>query len=320
MDYSRQRSSSLIPAPLVPGDRLCVVSPSGTLREREAFEAGVKIWQDRGYQVDYAEGYDGRWGYLAGTDGERRSQLETAWTNPEYKGILCSRGGYGGSRLLEQWQWPITRVTGAMGAPAKTIAEDSVPKWVIGFSDITSVLWSLHTQGISGVHGPLLTTIAQEPEWSLQRLFNWVEGRSSVLATLEGKGWVNGQASGILLPANLTVATHLLGTVVQPSLDGVILALEDVGEAPYRVDRMLTQWRMLGVLDKVNGIALGRFSKCNGAEGVPSLTLEDVLRDRLCNLKIPIVAHLPFGHDGVNAALPVGVNATLDGTTGGLSF
>ena len=313
MHQPQQSIPSRIPLPLKPGDRLCVVSPSGTLREREAFEQGVKIWEDRGYQIDYAEEYDGRWGYLAGTDEGRRSQLKQAWMNPDYKGILCSRGGYGGSRLLEQWQWPLANGQTTSGnAPT--------PKWIIGFSDVTSVLWSLHTEGISGVHGPLLTTLSQEPEWSRQRLFDWVEGRASKIPALEGEGWVKGQASGMLLPANLTVATHLLGTSLQPSLDGVILALEDVGEAPYRIDRMLTQWRMMGALEKVKGIALGRFSKCQGASGIPSLTIEEVLRDRLCDLNIPVVAHLPFGHDGENAALPVGVQATLDGTTGTLAL
>ena len=309
MHQSNPSSASRIPAHLKPGDRLCVVSTSGTLRERDAFTQGVKIWQDRGYRVDYADGYDSRWGYLAGTDEARRSHLKQAWTNPEYKGLLCSRGGYGGSRLLEQWQWPTLN-------GSTTDNKAIVPKWIIGFSDITSVLWSLQAHGISGVHGPLLTTVSQEPEWSLKRLFDWVEGHSSTLPDLKGDGWVSGRTSGILLPANLSVATHLLGTPFQPSLDGVILALEDVAEAPYRIDRMLTQWRMLGTLEKVKGIALGRFSKCKVAEGIPSLTLEEVLRDRLCDLNIPIVANLPFGHNGANAALPVGIHATLDGTTG----
>jgi muramoyltetrapeptide carboxypeptidase len=115
-----------------------------------------------------------------------------------------------------------------------------------------------------------------------------------------------------LLPANLTVATHLLGTFVQPNLDGVILALEDVTEAPYRIDRMLTQWRMSGAFQGVRGIALGRFSRCDPPKEVPSWTVEEVLRDRLGDLGIPIVSDLPFGHEGANAALPVGQWVELD--------
>jgi muramoyltetrapeptide carboxypeptidase len=266
----------------------------------EAFWQGVEIWRSRGYRVECCEGFDQRWGYLAGEDGGRRSQLQAAIDDPECRGILCARGGYGGARVLEDWQWQMLE-----------------PKWLIGFSDITSLLWGLSLEGISGVHGPLLTTLSREPEWSVQRLFDWVEGRS--LLPIKGEGWGGGQAEGILLPANLTVATHLLGTPAQAALDGVILAFEDVTEAPYRIDRMLTQWRMSGALQKVRGIALGRFSQCEPPPNVPSFTVDEVLRDRLSDLGIPVVSGLPFGHDGENAALPVGVLAHLDGDGGVLS-
>jgi muramoyltetrapeptide carboxypeptidase len=175
-------------------------------------------------------------------------------------------------------------------------------------------LWSLEKVGISGVHAPVLTTLASEPDWSVQRLFDWVEGRP--IAPLKGSGWGGGVKSGILLPANLTVATHLLNTPFLPNLDNVILAFEDVTEAPYRIDRMLTQWRMSGALSKVSGIALGSFTKCEAPADVPSLSVEEVLRDRLSDLGIPVVSNLPFGHEAPNAALPVGVMATLDGDHG----
>jgi muramoyltetrapeptide carboxypeptidase len=116
------------------------------------------------------------------------------------------------------------------------------------------------------------------------------------------------------------VATHLLGTPILPPLDGAILALEDVTEAPYRIDRLLTQWRMSGMLHKVKGIALGRFSRCYPPQNVPSWTVEEVLCDRLTDLDIPIVSELPFGHDGVNAALPVGGEVELDGDQGTLCW
>lgn len=289
------------PPPLQPGDRLQVIAPSGTLREVEAFQRGIEIWRSRGYQVELAPGFDDRWGYLAGTDLNRRQQLLTVLKDPECRGILCARGGYGGARLLEDWTWFPTE-----------------PKWLVGFSDITSLLLSLSQQGISGVHGPLLTTLAAEPEWSVQRLFDWVEGRS--LPPLKGVGWGGGQATGVLLPLNLTVATHLLGTPMQPDFSNVILALEDVSEAPYRIDRMLTQWRLCGFLKQIRGIALGRFSHCDPPANIPSFTVEEVLRDRLSDLGIPIVAELPFGHDGPNAALPVGIEVTLEGDRGVLSF
>ena len=171
---------------------------------------------------------------------------------------------------------------------------------------------------MGAIHGPVLTTISDEPEWSLQRLFDAVEGRP--LSALTGKGWGAGKAEGILLPANLTVATHILGTALQPSLENVILAFEDVGEAPYRLDRFLTQWRMTGALETVRGIALGRFSQSGSINPQESWTVEQVFRDRLGDLGIPIVSDLPFGHDGVNAALPAGALVTLDAENSTLNF
>jgi muramoyltetrapeptide carboxypeptidase len=288
------------PSPLQPGDLLRAIAPSGRLRESKTFLAGVEVWRAQGYLVQIDDDGSQGWGYLAATDARRRELLAAAWADPVCQGILCVRGGYGGARLLEDWQWPAA----------------TTPKWLVGFSDITSLLWSLTHLGVAGVHGPVLTTMAAEPDWSKKRLFDWVAGRS--IPPLVGKSWVSGIAQGFLLPANLTVATHLLNTPVQASLQNIILAIEDVTEAPYRIDRMLTQWRASGALKLVKGIAIGRFSQCEAGEGVPSLTVAEVLRDRLGDLGIPIVAELPFGHDGCNAALPVGVSAILDGDQGKL--
>jgi muramoyltetrapeptide carboxypeptidase len=291
-----------LPSPLQPGDRLMVIAPSGALREMESFKQGVEIWRSWGFEVDLHPAFSERWGYLAGTDQGRRQQLAAVLQDDRYRGVLCARGGYGGTRLLEGWQWP----------------EQISPKWLIGFSDITSLLWSLAKQGIAGVHGPLLTTLGNEPNWSQQRLQDLVTGKA--LPPILGETWVRGQATGVLLPANLTVATCLLGTPHEPALDGVILAFEDVTEAPYRIDRMLTHWRMMGKLDQVKAIVLGRFSRCEPPEGGGSFSIEEVLRDRTTDLNIPIVANLPFGHDGDNAALPVGVMAHLNGDDGSLSI
>ena len=288
-----------LPAALKPGDELHVVAPSGALRELTTLQAGIALWEAQGYHVKISPGVDESWGYLAGSDVHRRQQLLTALKDPNCRGILCARGGFGGTRLLENWQWPAVP-----------------PKWLIGFSDITSLLWSLSKHGVSSIHGPLLTTLGQEPSWSRQRLFDWVSGQD--IPPLQGESWVGGKATGQLMPANLTVATHLLNTAHQPSLHGIILAIEDVAEAPYRLDRMLTHWRMSHQFVDIVGVAVGRFSRCEAPDYVPSFSAETILRDRLSDLGIPIMADLPFGHDGVNAALPVGVWATLDADAGQL--
>ncbi|MEB3278585.1 MAG: LD-carboxypeptidase [Lyngbya sp.] len=290
----------IAPQWLKPGDRLRVITPSGGLRDLEPFEQGLEIWRSRGYHLELCSGYNAQWGYLAGTDQARRDQLLEALNDDDCRAVLCSRGGYGATRLLEGWQWELVKASPS-------------PKFLIGFSDITALLWG--SQGrIFGVHGPVLTTLAQEPDWSVQRLFDYLEGRP--LPPLAGTGWGNGTVRGRLLPGNLTVATCLLGTVYQPQLSGVILAFEDVNEEPYRIDRMLTHWRMTGALQQVAGIALGRFSQWEKNMNPKSFKLDEVLRDRLGDLGIPVVSDLPFGHEGVNYSLPVGIIAELDGDRG----
>ncbi len=298
----------LSPPPLQPGDLLRVIAPSGALPDRDACDRGIGVWQHYGYQVVLSPALEQRWGYLAGQDDQRAQQLQTALLDPDCRGILCARGGYGGTRLLEVLS-PEHVAHWMEQAATQT-------KWLIGFSDITALLWGLYAQGfMGGVHGAVLTTLADEPIWAIERLLHWLEGRAT-LPALQGVGWGGGQASGVLLPANLTVATHLLHTPWQPNLSGAILALEDVSEAPYRIDRLLTHWRMAGALQQVAGIALGRFSQCTARSSTTSFSVEEVLHDRLSDLGIPIVSGLPFGHDGENAALPVGIVAHLDGDTG----
>ncbi|WP_338038122.1 LD-carboxypeptidase [Neosynechococcus sphagnicola] len=169
-----------LPDPLQPGDRLCVIAPSGALRssEHQALQEGIAHWQARGYEV--IGHWDSQWGYLAGSDSQRRQQLQEVWQDPHCRGLLCARGGFGSTRLLESWQWPPS--------------DPRDRKWLIGFSDITSLLWSLSQQQIAGVHGPVLTTLAAEPDWSRQRLFAWVEQHQ--LPELRGVGWGGGRDGG----------------------------------------------------------------------------------------------------------------------------
>lgn len=293
--------SRKVPPPLVPGDCLAVILPSGPLPQCSEFQAGVSWWQSQGFLIDVYSQCQAQWGYLAGSDQARRRALQDALTDPNIKGILCGRGGYGATRLLADWVWP-----------------DHSPKWLIGFSDITALLWSYAQLGVVGIHGPVLTTLAAEPDWTKQRLLQLVQHQP--IAELSGQAWVGGCVEGILWPGNLAVATHLLGTSAFPTWERVILAIEDVGEAPYRLDRMLTQWRQAPIWKNVVGIALGRFSNCTAPPEKPSLSVAEVLRDRLCDLGMPVVAELPFGHEGENAALPVGLGAKLDGDNGTLSL
>jgi muramoyltetrapeptide carboxypeptidase len=287
-----------LPAPLRRGDRVGLVAASSALDDGAKLAAGLELLRDWGLVVEDSPALlERRWGYLAGADAERAADLVA---EPPPALLACVRGGWGAARLLER---PLALGEG----------------WLLGFSDVTSLLWARVARGQGGaVHGPLLTTLAAEPAWSQERLRALLFGEP--VPDLEAVGWRGGVAEGPLLVANLTVATHLLGTPHLPALDGAILVLEDVGEAPYRLDRLLTHWRLSGALAQLAGLAFGRFDACEDPDGEGFSSLE-VLRERTADLGIPVLAGLPLGHgEAGNAALPLGVMARLDADAGRLSL
>jgi muramoyltetrapeptide carboxypeptidase len=172
----------------------------------------------------------------------------------------------------------------------------------------------------------MVTTLAAEPAWSQERLRDLLFGRP--LPPLAGDGWSPGVAEGPLLVGNLTVATHLLGTPHWPRLRGAVLVLEDIGEAPYRIDRMLTHWRLSGALQQLAGLAFGRFSEAEDDSQSPSdasdpaeaVSVEQVLRERSGDLGIPVLGNLAVGHGPGNAALPLGRRVRLDAGNGSLEL
>ena len=281
------------------GDAVAVVAASSAYDDCEPLRRGLEVLNSWGLRTDPEAIPQRRWGYLAGDDASRHHDLQPT---PPAPLLACARGGWGAARLLER---PICWQRG----------------WLLGFSDVTALLLSRLSAGIDGgIHGPLLSTLAAEPEWSQQRLRDLLFGAE--LPPLHGQGWVKGQTNGPLIAANLTVASHLLGSPHMPRLDGAILILEDVGESPYRLDRMLTHWRLTGSLQRLAGLGFGRFSHCaddddNGA----GFSWREVLQERSADLGIPVVADLPVGHgpEG-NAALPMGRPACLDANQGELKL
>ena len=286
------------PRHLHAGDAVQLAAASSALAADvlERLQEGVAVLEGWGLRVRPHPQPLRRWGYLAGDDRERKRDLQ-----PDAPLLACLRGGWGAARLLEQAE-PLT------GGDAH---------WLLGFSDVTSLLWAREAAGIrGGIHGPMLTTLAGEPEWSQERLRRLLFGET--LPPLSGDGWCKGVAEGPLLVGNLTVATHLLGTPHLPDLSGAVLILEDVGEAPYRLDRMLTHWRLCGALQQLAGIGFGSFSGCDDPDS--AFRLEEVLRERTADLGIPVLGALPVGHDPGNAALPLGRPARLDADGGTLSL
>ncbi len=286
--------------PLKKGDLFHIVSASSPISHKKDVHSGVKVLQDWGLICNQINIVERTWGYLAGTDEDRFNELHL---NNHCPLIAFARGGWGSARLLEREQ------------PWKE-------GWMIGFSDVTSILLARLACGFhGGVHGPLITTLGAEPDWSKDRLKSILFGKS--VPDIYGDPWGGGISNGHLIVSNLTILTHLIGTKHLPNFKKSILIIEDIGEAPYKIDRMLTHLRLAGILQQLSGLGFGSFTSCDDKIDVDeneSFELIDILKDRTKDLKIPIVSNLPIGHHVGNASLPQGSQATLNGYKGRLSL
>ncbi len=294
----RQSTSvSAPPSPLRRGSRLRAVNPGTWIDPETDLTPLIQRCAVEGWHLEVPPSVMGQWRYFSGQDHERVAELEAAWSDPSVDGVITLAGGWGGARVLEA----------GFRFPRRA-------KWTLGFSDTSALLLAQWAAGLPGaMHG---FSGGSDLQW--QRTVDLLSGRS--VAPLIGRSVRSGVATGPLVVTNLTVATHLIGTAWMPNLKGVILVLEDVGEAPYRVDRMLTHWRMAGLLQSLAGVACGRFSWAKDDILPGDFTMEEILEERLGELGIPLVLDLPVGHGRPNMALPLGRMARLDGTRGSLTL
>ncbi|WP_341721350.1 LD-carboxypeptidase [Micromonospora sp. FIMYZ51] len=284
-----------------------LVSPSGPTRP-ERVARGIELLTGWGLRPVLAPNVYARHGYLAGTDALRAADLNTAFADPEIRGVICTRGGYGAQRVVD-------------AIDMATVRRD--PKVVAGFSDITALQLALwRGVRLAGVHGPgAAWRDERTPLASAESLHAALTTTAPVtvraVPTEETFGVrVPGRAVGRLLGGNLCLVVASLGTPDMPDLTGAVLLLEDVQEPPYKVDRMLTQLRRAGALDGLAGVAVGQFSDC--ADGWP-IGVADVLTERLGDLGVPVLGGLPIGHGPGQLTVPVGTRATLDAAAGTLT-
>ncbi len=286
--------------PLRKGDLFHIVAASSPINNKDDLLSGINVLQEWGLICHHIDLGNRSWGYLAGNDEVRFNELHP---DKHYPLIAFARGGWGSARLLEKRQ------------PWKE-------GWMIGFSDLTSILLARLASGFhGGVHGPLITTLGAEPDWSKERLKSILFG--NCVPDIYGEPWGGGVSKGHLIVGNLTVLTHLLGTEHLPNFRKAILIIEDVGEAPYRIDRMLTHLRLVGILQQLSGLGFGSFTSCvddKDVEEAKSFDLIEILKDRTKDLEIPIISNLPIGHCNGNASFPLGSQAMINGNTGQLSL
>jgi muramoyltetrapeptide carboxypeptidase len=295
--------SPLRPPALRPGARIHLAAPSGPVPS-ERLSAGILALRATlgpiAGEFSLAPNLAARAGYFAGDDDTRLAALAAALIDPEIDAIICARGGYGLTRLLPRLD------------PARV-----TPKLLVGFSDVTALLaWALVGCKLASVHGPVLTQLGELPDEDRERLALLLTGEDpGALVADSGTVLRGGCVEGPLISANLEVLRSLVGTRFMPSLAGCILALEEVGERPYRIDRALTQLLTSGALRGIRGVALGQLHACEEPPtGNPdSPSAEAVMLERLGLLGVPVVTGFPFGHLLTrNAALPFGSLVRLD--------
>ncbi len=305
------------PPRLQPGDTVALIAPASPPLSASVITDAAALFRRAGFRVEIGSSARKRAGFLAGNDNDRLRDLNAALRSRTVGAIVCLRGGYGTTRLL---------------AKADFAALKRHPKIIVGCSDITALLCgALLDGGVHALHGPMPQSLvrADSPRYTHQRLFDALTaGPLATGSILAGAGQAassveplrRGRASGQLVGGNLAMLCALIGTPFMPSLKGKIVCLEEIGEAPYRLDRCLTHLASIGALDGVSGFALGQLIGCEykGDESKGKQSSRDVIVERLARFGKPLVIGLPFGHGPLNATLPLGARATLDGSRGDL--
>jgi len=287
------------PPPLSPGAPIAVVAPASAPRSHLPYDEGLSRLRET-YDVRTAWSPGAERGYLSAPDSDRIAALHRAIEDPEIRAIICVRGGYGCLRLLHRIDWGLAR---------------RHPTLLVGYSDVTALHLAFYTKaGWTGLSGPVVTEWAEADAATLRSFRDWSEGKTPDFADgfdASLTPLASGTASGPLLGGNLSVLSRLIGTRFAPDFDDAILVLEEIEEAPYRVDRMLAHLEHAGVLDAVVGVILGHFTTGDLDPDKPTLSLEAVFEDYLSGRPYPVAEGLPYGHRLPRCTLPIGVPVQL---------
>ncbi|MBR4195467.1 MAG: LD-carboxypeptidase [Synergistaceae bacterium] len=294
------------------GDVIGILAPS-TYAESSDLYGGIEALKAKGYRVKVAPSATAMYEHFAGTDRRRAEDINDMFRDDSVKAIICVRGGYGAARTLGMLDYDM-------------IARH--PKPFIGFSDITALHIALAKKAnIPTIHGAMLVSFTTERFMSDYTSGNFFAGLTNPnpigeIPMPEGyklETVTPGRAEGVIIGGNLTVLTSLVGTPYELDGNGAILFLEEIGEKPYRVDRMLNQLYQNGLLRRVRGILLGDFVGCEDedADGINDFTLDDVLRHYARISRRPVIKGVPAGHGKYNMFLPFGVHAVMNASDDG---
>lgn len=302
--------TQLKPKKLYPGATIGVIAPASP-GDLDLSMKGVEWLKQQGFRVELGKTAEQSLGYLAGSDADRAGDINAMFLSSKIDGIFCLRGGYGTMRLLDLLDYD---------------AIQSHPKVFVGYSDITALHTSISQRtGLVTFHGPMVASDMgkglSDYTWdSFYRALTIAKPLGPILNPplfLPPEFIVPGQARGNLIGGNLSLIVSTLGTPYEIDTRGKILCLEEVGEVPYRIDRMLTQLSLAGKLQDAAGIIVAVCADCE-EEDPSEVTLAEVLLDRLGGLNKPVLYKLNFGHTAEKATLPFGVMSVLSAEIGGL--
>ena len=289
---AQKNNQVIVPAGLKPGDAIGIAAPAGAF-DPERFGQGVRVIESLGFKPVIPQAVFERERYLAGSDARRADLLNRLFRDDSIKAIMCARGGFGSLNILSRLDF-------------QSIGEN--PKIFAGFSDISVLLSAIFEKtGLVTFHAPVVTALANAGEKTRAALFSALTNPQAATLSVEaGVTVAPGRADGVVRGGNLASLCQMTGTPYQPDFRGSLLLLEDVNEAPYRIDRMLSQMRLAGCLEDVAGVMLGGFDRCGDMNEI-----NEIVKSRFAP-EVPILGGLPVGHDGENLTLPLGLTATLD--------
>ncbi len=291
----------ILPPRIFPGDRVGIVAPASPF-DRSRFQKGVSVLESMGFHPVFSDALFEADRYLAGTDAHRARAINAMFADSRIRAIWCARGGYGSLRILSLIDYEAVK---------------SNPKGFIGCSDVSAILNAFYFKcGLATFHGPMVVSLGEADDVTQNTLSALLSSKGEFILRPKNPHVIHpGAASGVVSGGNLTTLCHLVGTPHQPDFSGHILLLEDTHEAPYRIDRMLTQMRLAGCFDRLAGILLGSFENCGNSDEIYS-----IVSHLFSDLDIPILAGFEIGHGKPNLTVPLGVEAVLSADEKLLSF
>lgn len=292
--------SKIFPAPLKPGDKIAILSPAGRINP-DFVNGAVEVLRAKGWNPVVYPNALGRHGSYSGSVSQRLGDLEKALLNPEIRAIVCSRGGYGAVHLLEQLD---------------SLPFEKDPKWIVGFSDISALHALMASKDIVSIHGPMTKDITRggPDDADNDLLFRILAGEKPEETFPSSTYDRPGMAMGTLLGGNLSVLAQLIGTPFNVLNPDTILFMEDVEEPIYKIERILYQLRLAGILPELRGLIVGQFTGYKANDNYRKM--EEMIKDMVEPYTYPVAMNVPIGHVDHNIPLISGAFVTLRVTMG----